>query len=131
MRSAAERGQLAMAVIEAAVAAMLILAVIGAMTTVSPTQSGDETPLDTTAAAVAATLQEDAHRTTVMQACGGEHRDAEGEIRGLMRSMHRPGMGMQVRIGRTVFGPAAPAGPVGHAVALVPGCKLEVVVWTI
>ncbi len=131
MTSADERGQLAMAVIEAAVAAMLIIAVIGAMTAMPRAQSIDGTSLDATATAVAATLQEDAHRTAVMQLCDGGHSGVEGEILSVVRSMDRPEMGMQVRIGREVFGPAAPAGPIGHAVALVPGCRLEVLVWAI
>ena len=118
MTSADERGQLAMAVIEAAVAAMLIIAVIGAMTAMPRAQSIDWTSLD-------------AHRTAVMQLCDGEHSGVEGEILSVVRSMDRPEMGMQVRIGREVFGPAAPAGPIGHAVALVPGCRLEVLVWAI
>jgi len=131
MTSADARGQLAMSVIEAAVAAMLIIAVIGAMTAMPRAQPIDGGSLDATAAAVAATLQEDAHRTAVIQICDDEHGGAEDYVRTLVESMHRPGMGMQVRIGREVFGPVVPAGPVGRAVALVPGCELEVLVWAI
>ena len=125
------RGQLAMAVVEAAIAAMLILAVIGAMVGISAVPPPGATGLDLTAATVAMTLGEPPHRAAVEAVCEGADTDAEAEIATALAAADRPGLRTQVQIGGVRIGPAVPVGPTGHDVLLLPGCRVEVWVWMV
>ena len=131
MMAGDQRGQLAMAVVEAAIAAMLILAVLSAMVGIPAGLPPTEAGLDATAAAVVTTLGEQPHRAAVRTICQRTDPEAEAQVAAAVAAMQRPGVQTQVRVGETEIGPSAPAGPRGHDVLLLPGCRVQVWVWMV
>ncbi|PNW36236.1 UNVERIFIED_CONTAM: hypothetical protein BEN50_16810 [Euhalothece sp. KZN 001] len=121
MTTGDHRGQLAMAVIEAAIAAMVILAVLGAFVGVPVVEPATETGLDATASTLITALDEQPHRGAVDALCDADDAQARSQVAAALTAMLRPGLRSRAQIGEVQIGPPVPVGPRGHDVLLLPG----------
>ncbi len=92
MTTGDHRGQLAMAVIEAAIAAMVILAVLGAFVGVPVVEPATETGLDATASTIITALDEQPHRGAVDALCDADDAQARSQVGAALTAMLRPGL---------------------------------------
>ena len=131
MTTGDHRGQLAMAVIEAAIAAMVILAVLGAFAGIPVVEPATETGLDATASTIITALDEQPHRGAVDALCDADDAQARSQVAAALTAMLRPGLRSRAQIGEVQIGTPVPVGPRGHDVLLLPGCRVEVWVWAV